>query len=413
MKRPIKMFSGLWCLLFCLSFSSISADEDVANVRSSLDEATQLGSCDDAVTSKYAEMMQDMEIQHAQQLEESQATCSSDMQRHLSASQESVQEYKELAEQAQTQQQELQNQLEAANRQAEEQKNQLEQEMQTLSTRYNELQGSHANVAAELESARASLTLSRDKLAETQTELDNVRQEFEVIRNQYFNRQLFHRWCQEHKDAVESFYRNKVLPFLRSTKETILHVYQQITTKYHELCVALEPVWDAIVKVSKQAYAHLHAGWQTVSTKTAPHVDQARAIFHEKAGPHLAVASEKVGHYKSQASQALQNSPVYPVYLKGMDLLTLVQKHIVGGLSHAATGVLTLLEQHAEKVPEKLVVGVSYVKEHSTNVAVYLEGSIATLLVILILNSAFGGGGRAHRRVMANGYPTKSKVKKA
>ena len=397
-------------LLVLLAASFVAADDaGSGNVHPHvhLDEAKQAGACDRVVTDKYMAIVNNLETQHTEQLEQAKASC----QLQLSSAEESVQEYKDLADQAQQELDDLQVKLEQELEAAGEEKKQVEEELELLSTKHADLESRHVDIKSELEAAQDSLTVSREKIASLQTDLEQAQKDLDEIQNMYINRHLIKRRYQETKDAVEFFYSGKLVPFLVSTKEATINIYTQAVAKYHELCVALEPVWEAIGKLAKQTMEQASVMWQQLITFASPHVEKARMVFDEKAGPHVAVAAEKLQSFKTESIQKLQDSPVYPHMLKATSALEQVQRHIAGGLFTISKKVLSLLEQY--EAPERLVGAASYVKDHSRDVAIYLEASIATLLMVLILNSVLGGGSRAKRRAKENGSTAKNKVKKA
>jgi hypothetical protein len=217
-------------LLLLFGSSLIRADElSVPSGESTIDgkklhshtfnDASQAGNCDAIVTEKYVEILQKLELQHVQQLDDVRAQ--SKLQ--LTASAESVQEYKDLAEQAQRDKLEMQHQLEeklaAAEQEASDRYDELQNELEQLNAQRDNIEKDNSALVRELSVSQKRLVAAKEKFVDIQSKLDLIREEMKEMDNQYINWRLIRRRTQETKDAIASFYSDKFLPFLDAIKD--------------------------------------------------------------------------------------------------------------------------------------------------------------------------------------------------
>jgi phage-related tail protein len=351
-----------------------------------------VGECDPAVTQKYMETIEKLQVQQAQQLADAHALCETETQLKLQAAQASVEEYQSLlASETESLQRTHAEKMEEAARKAEERVGSVQQELQQSHEKQRELQGRLERTREQLQATEEQLVSSTTDLSNLQAELEQMEKELSELENQYINWRVIQRQYQDLKDSVQTFYDGTLHPMYVTSKQTCIAACGQAESMYHKLRTSLAPVWRGLGGLLHQLAEKSKLAWQQLVTLMHPHVLAARQVLGETTGPHIAAFNGKLQSIKADATTSLQASPIYPHILKCVDGLEQFQTYITNGCFQVAKATETFLQQH--EGPERIVSAFSFVKNHPAQFVEYLEGGIATLILILIVHSLVGGSG--------------------
>jgi hypothetical protein len=245
-----------------------------------------------------------------------------------------------------------------------------------LSKRLEHLQARNEKLTAERQELAADLTRNKDNLYSTKDQLFDVRQE--LFRANEKNREM-----EKRQNAVRDYW----LGWYAIIKPAVDEVIQRAQPVYDMAVPIGRQIFDQLTALTNTLFLHLTALWKEFLRSGWPRICQFVIATKETIAPLWARAVTESAPVRASAWAKIEHvgGPMmaYASAVHGqlVERLGSVQKALIQQLGLSMDTVYTFLV--LQEGPPRLVSATEFMKEHPEEIIVYIEGTVATLLMAM------------------------------
>jgi hypothetical protein len=241
-----------------------------------------------------------------------------------------------------------------------------------MSKRLEHLQARNEKLTAERQELAADLTRNKDNLYSTKDQLFDVRQE--LFRANEKNRDL-----EKRQNAVRDYW----LGWYELIKPTVDEVIQRAQPVYDMAAPIARQLFDQLTALTNTLLLHLTALWKAFLRSGWPRICQFVTATKETIAPLWARAVTESAPVRESAWAKIEHvcAPAMAHASTMVERLGSVQKVLVHQVGLSMDTLFTFLV--LQEGPPRLVSATRFMKEHPEETVVYIEGTVATLLMAM------------------------------